>query len=213
MPRYECVIFDLDGTLIDSSPGIIAAVSKSLEILKQKPLTYSQIKSCIGPPIADTIGKIKNYNTKDKDEFYKVFRPIYSSEFLMDLNIYPGIEDLLRTLSNNNIKLGIATNKRVDYATKLLQNIGLSEYFDDIQCLDLDGRLKKTDLLKKCIENLKIPSSKTVMIGDSLSDYDAAIVCGTDFIGAGYGYGLQDCKYLEDKIVVDDVQSLLKLIL
>ncbi len=213
MPRYDCVIFDLDGTLIDSSPGIIAAVNKSLQLLGQDALTYAQIKSCIGPPIADTIGQIKNYSVQDKEKFYSVFRPIYSSEFLMDLDIYPGIEKLLLELRHNHILLGIATNKRVDYAIKLLQNIGLSKYFDSINCMDLDGKLKKRDLVEACIKDLDISPAKTVMIGDSENDLNAAITCGTDFIGAGYGYGLQNRSHICNKIVVKDVSSLKYLIL
>ena len=131
----------------------------------------------------------------------------------MDLEIYPGIENLLLKLKHNNIQLGVATNKRVDYATKLLQNIGLSEYFDSIQCMDMDGKLKKRDLIDACIIDLKVGPTKTVMIGDSKNDYDAAIACGTDFIGAGYGFGLQNCSCICNKTVVKDVPSLKNLIL
>lgn len=188
---FSAAVFDLDGTLIDSSEGILRAVNDTIDILGFEKLDPDFIRSCIGPPIGDSIGSKVGYTQDEIKSFYEVFRPVYKDKYLMECHVYPGIPSVLDTLRNNGVKLGIATNKREDYTATLLESIGLSRYFDSVCAMDMEGRLKKPDILEKCIRSLGVPSENVVMIGDASSDLDAAVKCDVEFIGVGYGFGFR----------------------
>ena len=189
MSNYRLVIFDLDGTLIDSSEGIVHAVTDTIDVLGYNPLPVKLIRQCIGPPIADSIGSVVGYSQKQIDDFYKVFRPIYKEKYLMECKLYPDVVELLSALKKNDIKVAIATNKRIDYTTTLLKNLKLYQLFDCVEAMDMAGLSKKYQLIQNCIQKLKIRPDKAVMIGDSLNDYEAAIKAKVDFIGVRYGFG------------------------
>lgn len=209
---YSLVIFDLDGTLIDSSEGIIRAVSETIRELKLEYLSPEFIRSCIGPPIGDSIGSKIGYSPEQIDAFYKVFRPIYKEKYLMDCTIYPGVVELLKKLRASGIKTAIATNKRKDYTKTLLDNLKLTLLFDAIEAVDMEGKLTKTDLVGNCMRRLSCPGEGTIMVGDARSDYDAASAWGIDFIGVKYGFGFcDDC--LTEFNIVDSVSDLEKVIL
>ena len=185
------VIFDLDGTLIDSSVGILHATKETLESLHQSPLADSVIRSCIGPPIGDSIGHIRNYTRGQIDDFYSIFRPIYSSKYLLEAEVYPGIIDMLKELKKNGLLLGIATHKRVDYTMKLLEKIGLKEYFDIVEAVDMKGIYSKADLIHHCMEWAG-PGCNFTMVGDAPTDINAALSCKIDAVAVLYGFGFKE---------------------
>lgn len=189
---HKAVLFDLDGTLIDSGPGILKAVKDTLKILDYAELDDGFIRSCIGPPIGDSIGRKAGYTNEQIRRFYETFRPIYKEKYLMDCTVYPGIIPLLEELGSEGVRLGVATNKREDYAGLLLRNIGLYDYFDTVNAMDATGTLRKSDLIRKCLEDLQTGLDDAVMIGDSDSDMDAAAECGVSFIAVGYGFGFDE---------------------
>ena len=170
MYSYDTLIFDVDGTLIDSGSGILKAVKDTIDILGYEELSDEFISSCIGPPIADSIGEKVGYTPQQIKDFYGVFRPIYKDKYLYDCTIYPGIKELLSDLHSAGIGLGIATNKREDYAHILLDDIGLSVYFDDIQAMDMAGTTNKEGMIRKCMANIANGGDKVAMVGDSSND-------------------------------------------
>ncbi|MCB5280024.1 MAG: HAD-IA family hydrolase, partial [Candidatus Cloacimonetes bacterium] len=170
------MIFDLDGTLIDSSEGIVHAVSEALRNLGYPMLDEGVIKSLIGPPIGKEIVKELDYGDKELKEFNAEFRHLYKTKYLMEAEIYPGIEGLLSRLSDQKF-MAVATNKRIDYTLILMDGLGLSKYFDIIEGSDLEGRLEKHDLIDKCLESSGHLPSETVVVGDTAHDASAAKSC------------------------------------
>ena len=211
MNRYSLVIFDLDGTLIDSSEGIVHAVLDTIEELKLEPLSVEFIESCIGPPIGDSIGSRVGYTPDQIKLFYEVFRPLYKTKYLMECTVYPGIMNLLEDLKSKGIKTAIATNKREDYTKTLLDNLGLSKHLDYVEAMDMEGKLKKSDLINNCISKSGCSVKDAVMIGDADSDLNASKTCGVDFIGIRYGFGFRTIKNPEFTMVdtVEDLRTLL----
>lgn len=212
MNRYSLVIFDLDGTLIDSSEGIIHAVLDTIKLLNYEPLSAELIKSCIGPPIGDSIGSRVGYTPEEIESFYKVFRPIYKNNYLMECTVYPGITSLLGDLKNSGVTLAISTNKREDYTKILLENLGLTKYFDYIEAMDMSGKMKKTDLIKNCIVKSGCSPINTVMVGDAYNDYNAAKTCEVNFVGVRYGFGFKKSDNL-DFVTVNNVEDLISKLL
>jgi phosphoglycolate phosphatase len=191
MMRYKLVIFDLDGTLIDSSKGILHAAKETLTAIDLPQIPDKEIINCIGPPLAQSMtdhGLIPSDRTSD---FNKKFRSLYKNKYLAEANLYPGVLEMLSSLKSKT-RIAIATNKREDYAITLLNEIGLTRYCDVVKGSDMDGSLKKKDLIEYCIQTAEIDArSDVVMVGDTFSDYDGAFECGINFIGVSFGYGFK----------------------
>ncbi len=208
---YQSIIFDLDGTLIDSSRGIISATLETICILDYPKMTPDEIKSCIGPPLGKTIVERNGYEEEEIHRFNEVFRDLYKNRYLMDADIYPGMIALLTRLKGKH-HLSIATNKRFDYTHTLLDNLGLSVFFDCIEGSDFEGILTKENLIEKCILSSGRARKDTVMIGDTSNDSAAAEKCGIDFIGVTYGMGFKNPKDVSYGTAAESVEDLVHLL-
>lgn len=206
--RYDAVIFDLDGTLIDSSEGIVHAAEEAMEALGYPEMSRDELTSYIGPPIGNSIIERNGFGETELKKFNSVFRELYKNKYLMEAEIYPGIEKLLQDIGQTAF-VGIATNKRRDYATVLLDNLGMSRMCDEIQGLDAEERLGKRDLIENCIKASGAEDRRRiVVIGDTRTDMCAARECAVDFIGVTFGFGFKDTQDIEYGRAVKDVGSL-----
>lgn len=189
----NCVIFDLDGTLLDTSEGVIDAVKYVVEEFNLKRFPEDTLKSFIGPPIYETF---KNYYNLEKDEVERateLFRTVYKEKFLFEASVYPGIVDMLKSLKKEGVMLCVATNKRFDYVDSLLEYFDLLKYFDVTEGSDFENSLNKSDIIKNCIDRLGLVDEDNIyMIGDSIVDRKGAEKCNINFIGVSYGFGLND---------------------
>ncbi|MCL2607756.1 MAG: HAD hydrolase-like protein [Methanomassiliicoccaceae archaeon] len=205
---YDVVIFDLDGTLIDSSEGIINAAKRTISELGFQEMSCDEIKACIGPPIGESIVKRNGYGEAELKRFNSVFRELYKNEHLMEAKSYPGMIELLEDMGRYAF-VSIATNKRIDYTTTLLERMGISEMCDEIQALDMEGRLKKKDLVENCIKASGINDrERIVVIGDTDTDAMAAKECGVGFIGVTFGFGFKERSDVTYGHAADDARSL-----
>ena len=121
----------------------------------------------------------------------RVFRKYYASEGCLIAEPYEGIFDVLRAVREAGAKTAVGTNKREDYAKKMLEHFGLAPLFDVIHGPDDAGVLKKPDLIVMCAEECGVPLQRTLMVGDSVSDSNGARTAGVDFLGLTYGYGFK----------------------
>lgn len=197
--KYKLILFDLDGTLMNTSIGIINSVDYTIDKLKLAPLTDEVKKTFIGPPIYNSLKKTYNMTDDEAKNATEIFRDIYKNKFLFDAVIYDGIEELLQILQQD-YKLAVASYKRDDYCKMLLEHFGLSKYFHFIMGADAENKLKKADIVKACMDNFNINNSKeAVLIGDTEHDALGAETLGIDFIGVTYGFGFKNqediCKY------------------
>jgi phosphoglycolate phosphatase len=206
--RYDGVIFDLDGTLIDSSEGIVHAAEETISELGYPKISREELASYIGPPIGNSIIARNGFDENELKRFNSVFREKYKNKYLMEAEAYPGVMELLRDLKGS-VFIGIATNKRIDYTVILLENMGISQMCDDIQGLDMEGKLKKEDIVDGCIRASGIADRRRiVVIGDTKMDEAAAKKCGTDFIGVTFGFGLKSKDDVTYGCSAESVQSL-----
>ncbi|MGI6009114.1 MAG: HAD family hydrolase [Methanomethylophilus sp.] len=185
----DAVIFDIDGTVYDSSEGIIHALRDALEELGEPPVNDETVRSLIGPPIGASIAKLRGYPKEKEELLTRTFRSILGAKYLGEASVYPGIADLLKKLKSEGYLLGVATNKRGDFTERMLADSGLLAYFDDVEGMDPEGTLNKTQIVGKCIEKLGSERGRTVMIGDASSDYNSAKANGIGFIAVLYGFG------------------------
>lgn len=188
--RYEAVLFDLDGTLLDTSEGILKSVKETIDLYGLKPLPDEELLKFIGPPIEWSF-EGKCGVTGDKlVEVTKCFRDIYSNRNLLLAKPYDGIFDFLAFLKERGIPIGIATYKKQDYAEKLLGATGFTEYAQCIYGSDYGGKLLKKDIIRMCIASLGADDpSHVLMVGDSNHDANGARLAGAPFAGVSYGFG------------------------
>lgn len=188
--RYKHIIFDLDGTLIDSSKGIVEAIKNSFK-KNNIAMCLTPEASLIGPPLMETLSVIAN--SKDEELLNilaKDFKNQYDKEGFKILSVFDGVLELLKKLSTHDTELIIATNKREFPTLKIIQYLNWQQYFSCIYALDSFQPAKKDkgNLLKQIISQHQLDKKQCCYIGDRLSDAVAAKENQVDFFFAKWGY-------------------------
>jgi phosphoglycolate phosphatase len=185
----ELVLFDLDGTLTDSEPGIAAAYRHTLGALGL-PVDEARIRACIGPPLTTSLATL-GIPPERIGEAVAVWRPWFATHGIFDNAVYPGVPDMLQRLHRAGIRMGLATAKLRRYAVDILDHFELSAYFDPVAGATADGRLThKDEIVADALLEAGIPgSSRVVMVGDREHDMYGATANGVSPLGVSYGYG------------------------
>lgn len=200
MKHYDFVVFDLDGTLLDTREGVIAAAIQTMKDYNREVPDRKVIEGLIGPPMQVSFQKLYNMTNSDSMKMANDFRNIYmADDFLFRAVPYDGIYELCNKLIALGIKIGIATYKREDYAKRLLCQKGFDKYTQFIYGSDFEGNLKKADIIRLCLDDMAcFDYARAVYIGDGESDGIGANNVGMKFIAVTYGYGF---KKKEDTLV------------
>lgn len=189
MNRYKLALFDLDGTYMDTSSGVLDAVSYTIKEMNLEEISNEKLKSFIGPPVEFSFRTVFNLSEDKVKEAAAIFRDAYQTRFLFGAEIYDGIVRIADKLRASGVKCGIATYKRESYTMDLLEHFDLVRHFDVIHGSDREGKLSKSDIIMQCIREVGATIAETVMIGDTAHDASAAEKLGTDFIAVTYGFG------------------------
>jgi len=201
MNIFKNFIFDLDGTIIDSSIDIIESLKLSYEKSNIKCPDNSVNTTLIGPPIEKIIQKITpNLKSSEIDLIVSNYRKIYNTGSLSNTQFYKGLKELITGLKKeNDIKMFIATNKPIKATAKLLCLLDIN-IFDDIATIDAvnDKLLSKSEMIEFIIQKWNLSVKNTVMIGDSIGDIEAASSNKIKSVAALYGYE-GNKKLLKDK--------------
>lgn len=193
--QFKGAVFDLDGTLLDTSEGIKSAVRFAIDRFGLEPLSDERLNRFIGPPIQNSFAAAYGLTGQKLRELTEVFRDRYKSCDLLKAKPYEGIYDVFRTLLENGIKPAVATYKRQDYASEILIHFGFDKYTDIMYGADSDNKLKKKDIIEKALIDMGISNySEAVMIGDTDNDAIGAAEIGTKFIGVTYGFGFKNAQ-------------------
>lgn len=186
----KAIIFDLDGTLLDTSEGIKNSIRYVADYMNLPQLEDNNLATFIGPPIYESLKKWYGLDESNVKTATELFRNIYSTKFLFQATVYDGIPGVLNYLKAKGYLLGVATNKRYDYVNPLLDKFNLLSYFNEVQGTDFENILKKSDVIRNCIKNMGVEDNDyACMIGDTLQDYNGAMDMGVDFLGVCYGFG------------------------
>lgn len=191
MRKYQAVLFDLDGTLLDTAEGILNCISYAEANMPLSPLPEDRKRSFIGPPLLESFRREYGLSEAEGIRAVKYYRERYRSKGLFEAKIYPGIPELLHCLQESGCRLAVATLKLERYADKIISHFGLAPYFDCVAGTDEKGETTKAQIIKQCLRSLGTPPHKAVLIGDSRYDYQGAAEAGVDFIGVSYGFGFR----------------------
>ncbi|WP_024850567.1 HAD family hydrolase [Hydrogenovibrio kuenenii] len=182
------IIFDLDGTLIDSRQGIL----NTLDVVSQKVIgsKFQCNVSQIGPPIAEMLKLFfPDVSGKDMNLALTEFRGHYDSQGWSEYKLYDDIKSVLNKLKKKGYKLSVATNKPKIPTCKILKDAGIEKMFENILCFDADKYLSKSSMVTEII---CAGRDSYVMVGDSYDDGKAAKENGIKFVYCSYGFGLAE---------------------
>lgn len=208
MYPVDLLIFDLDGTLIDSKVDIAYSVNLTFRDLGLKEKRPEEIYSYIGEGVKKLI-KASLGEEKEAlfDEAIKIFKGYYLAHLLDTTSIYHGVDKVLYHFKDKD--KAITTNKPIEYTVKIVDGLGLRQHFKVILAGNNGIRLKpEADMLIKVISDLNVQKEKAVMIGDGVNDILAARAAGIISCAIGSGLGDKDallslnpdyfCERIED---------------
>lgn len=191
MKHYKAVLFDLDGTLLDTSPGILKSIESTIEELGLEQITQEEKLRFIGPPLMASFIKYCHVSEAVASQAIAVFRRYYGNGNMLETNIYEGITEVITYLKEKGILVGIATSKKEGFARQLMEHFGLEPCFNSIKGSDEKEELTKADIIKRCLEELGVSYQDAILIGDTEFDAIGAEKVGIDFIAVTYGFGFK----------------------
>lgn len=186
------VYFDLDGTLVDSAPGIIQGLKVALEKYGYDIPDYATLRKCVGPPFTLSFPNFLHIKEEDFDGAVQAYRQYYDKENgLFNAKVYAGIPELLGELVKRGYCLFVCTSKPEPTARKLLKELGIDHYFTDICGATFDASIDtKAQVIELCFSRAPWhQKSETVLIGDTKYDAEGALEMGIDCIGVSWGFG------------------------
>jgi phosphoglycolate phosphatase len=195
---HDTIIFDFDGTLIDSAPGILATFSAVLNAAGIKP-TVPLDATLIGPPLQPTMSKLAGQIEPVKLEaLVEEFKRLYIDIGVAHTPAYPAAGTTLKQLLARGKTLYLATNKRAQPTLALLDKFGWTNHFRRIYCIDSQqpAFANKTAMLQQLLLENQLAPERCLYVGDTRGDYLAANACGIRFVAAQWGY--EDWQALSD---------------
>jgi len=217
----KLLLFDLDGTLVDSAPDLALALNHMLESLGRETFSHETIRSWVGNG-AQTLVKrgLSGSTVIDKEidpllfsQALDLFLNFYAQNLCVDTVTYPNVVDTLKDLKSKEYRLALVTNKPYDFVQPLLEGLEMSDLFE--YCIGGDTLSKRKPdpmpLLHVC-EHLDVDVSNCIMVGDSKNDIVAANAANMHSIGVSYGYNYgEHISLYEPDRVVDDFSEIMRL--
>lgn len=212
MSKYELIIFDLDGTLADTSAGIYDCHRYTNRAMGKSVPSDEELSGIIGGPLLKTYIERFGYSDKDAVRAVKIYREHYAAAGIKGASLYPNIAETLQTLKTRGYKLAVATLKSDILAKSILTDLGVVSEFDVIHGMDGEDKLTKCDLLLKCVNDLGSDKTKSVLIGDSIHDALGAEEAQVDFVACTYGFGFKIDGDLSEVDTISVVNSPIELL-
>lgn len=192
--KWRAILFDLDGTLMNTAEGILASIRYTTEVMGYKPMSDDQMRTFIGPPVRSSLKSYYQLTDEEADQANEIFRNRYKDHDLLLASPYEGIMELLKKLKEEGYLVGVATLKREDYAIRLLEHYHISDYCDTICGGDFACKFGKDDVLRLCLERLQLTADEVILIGDTASDGNGAHDMQIDFLAVTFGFGPKTVK-------------------
>ena len=197
-PPLLSVIFDLDGTLIDSSQSILSALANALSANNIEPRIELE-SSIIGPPLAETMSALAGTGEAALlDLLCSDFKLFYDTKGYKATAVFSGVYELLAALSAKHVPLFIATNKRQHPTRLILEHLGWDSFFRNVYALDCvtPALSSKAAMLTHLLHVERIDPAQALYVGDKLEDGHAADQNNLQFFAACWGYGALTAKEL-----------------
>lgn len=187
----SAICWDVDGTLIDSAIGVTRSVEYALDRMGWPEEPASQLLRHVGPPLERGFMDLSGMDRVQADEAVRIFRERYEATGMHEATVFPGVLEMLSELRVAGVPMATATSKLQPIALLMLDEFGLSEFFDHRLGAG-PGRGTKADVLRAALAALRrdgVDVDHSLMVGDRSFDAVGAETVGISFIGAMWGYG------------------------
>jgi phosphoglycolate phosphatase len=190
---YSAILFDLDGTITDSAPGITSTLAYTFEKLGLPVASPAELLKYVGPPILDSFRDRAGMDPELSARALEIYREKYLNDGAYDSTVYPGMPQVLKRVADSPIPMSLATSKPETPATLMLEHFALATLFDVITgASDDEVRSAKVDVVAEALlrlGNLGADLSNPVLIGDRVHDVEGAAANGIPTIFVTWGYG------------------------
>ncbi|MBR5383146.1 MAG: dTMP kinase [Clostridia bacterium] len=211
MLRFKTIVFDLDGTLFDSAPGIIHSWHYAFGQIGENPPSDEDLKKFIGPAIDESLEKYSSLTEEQMQRIIPIYRNYYYEEGYRKTLLYPRVRTLLRTLHEQGARILVATGKPERAGRRILEYFHLMSFIDGISGVGpVDAGVDKPMLISRVLKDAD--PSTAVMIGDYPSDVSAAKDLGMTGIGVTYGFGDQEQLIASGCMLAHSVDELFPLL-
>ncbi len=215
--KYKTVLFDFDGTLMDTSAGILQCAEKTLRDMNVEIPEKEVFRKFIGPPLKLSFMDVCKMSDEDAEKAVMLYREKYAEAGMLIAKIYQGIPELLEKLNKEGIKCAVASVKMEKIVRKTMLSFELTDYFDAICGASEDTNIKsKEEIVKEALRRTNSAPEESILVGDS--DYDAkgAQLVNVDFCAVLWGFGfskIEDAANYACRYIAQDVSSLERFLL
>lgn len=188
------ILFDLDGTLTESAPGIINSIKHTYAHYGITDYDEAELHKFVGPPLIESFMRYCGFTPEKASEAVDVYREYFSTKGLFENAVYGGIPECLEALKSAGYKLAVATSKPQVFCERILEHFDLAKYFEVVKGIPLDDEhMTKAQVIANALEALGVADKReAVMIGDRDYDVKGAKENEIDCIGVLYGYGSRE---------------------
>lgn len=187
------VLFDLDGTVTESAPGIMNSIRHVFQHYGLCDRSDKELQKFVGPPLIESFMRFCGFSEEKAVEAVGVYREYFSTRGLFENSVYDGIPECLESLLKSGLKLGIATSKPQVFCERILEHFDLKKYFRVIVGIPLDDeKMTKAQVIKKALGLLELQPESVLMVGDRDYDIIGAKENGVEGVGVLYGYGSEE---------------------
>jgi phosphoglycolate phosphatase len=181
------VLLDLDGTLVDSTPGIASSVRAAAAAVGLPEPTGEQVREMVGPPLQDGLALVLGVPSAQVPQAVAAYRRHYAAGALLDGTVHDGVPEMLAELGRQGADLAVATSKPEVFAVRVLEHTGLRPFFGSVHGATLDGAVRHKEQVVAAALAARTGYHRTVLVGDRAHDVLGAAAHGLPCIGAGWG--------------------------
>ena len=211
--RFDAVFFDVDGTLLDSAPGILHTMQEAFERMGTD-VSHIDLTKYMGPPLRKTFAE--HYNTEAEiEQAVGYYRTSYAVKGCHECSLFDGAKEMLDALRQAGVLLYTATSKPTKVVTPMLHEQGIANYFVEIGGASMGkDRDTKADVIRWLLRRPELQGKRILMVGDRKEDLQGAAECGLPGAAVLYGYGsLQELQPFDPVILAKDPAALTSYIL
>lgn len=193
----KLIIFGFDGTLADTSPGILHCFNTTARSMGFQPVDRKAMYGVIGASLEEGLKKLFDMNDDEIEYAINNYSKLYSMKGKEMFFLYDGMEETLTKLKNDGYLLAIATQKHDMYTRDMLKAHELEKFFDVVCATDIGTDMYKSNLLRKACEQLNVSPADSIYLGDNFIDANGAAEAGMDFAAILYGWGFRSKQEAE----------------
>ncbi|MDO5409028.1 MAG: HAD family hydrolase [Lachnospiraceae bacterium] len=194
--KFQVILFDLDGTITDSGPGIMNSVRYALSRFGIENPDPAVLRRFVGPPLTDSFERFYHLSAAEAVKAVGYYREYYSAGGIFENAVYEGITEMLKALREMGCRLYLATSKPQVFAEQILEHFGIRSYFDGVTGSFLDGtRVNKDEVVAEALRQAGVTAEKkadALMVGDREYDIKGAHKHEIPAVGVLFGYGSEE---------------------